>query len=172
MKLLMLLILIPSSLLLGCREVGGSEAEIVASKAIVSLRHWEYSPTEFQQTIKLSESEQARLASLFGTRQDGDGELRGLAVLAALNCVDVADVSGVRWLYGYLCSDVQFDQFVEKAIQSMDSMYMLSFVKESDRSRTLDFLRSYIDLLKAKAHIAAEDLEYLEEIYMHVESNE
>jgi len=170
-KSLMPSVMVLTSFLFSCSVFGGSDAEIVSRKADSSLKHWEYSGAEFERLVKLSESERTALVSLLDTTEiDDERALQGLTMLAALNCVAVENDSSTRWLHGYLCSDVKYERFVERAVQSLDSIYMLSFVKESDRSRALDFLRPYIDLLKTKAFVSGEDLEYLEEIYMYVGS--
>ncbi|MGH7164135.1 MAG: hypothetical protein ACREIS_01260 [Nitrospiraceae bacterium] len=142
-------------------------------RAVTSL--WAYEREEFIRLTRISESQKTVLTNLLDKEQDKKIR-KGIALLLALNCVAVNPaISPFEFLESYRCKNGPFELFSSQSLVSFEDTYVLAFVKEQDRPRTISFLKRYIRFWKDEANkkdgvvIGESDLEYLLEIVVFLE---
>lgn len=141
-------------------------------KAKAALSLWEMGRSEFLSLIVLSDEERQYFLGMLDDSNVDDAEAKeGAALLLALNCVELpAEKTSHYILERYLCDDYPLVLLMSSAVASLHGLYMLSFVKEGDRARVIEFLERYVNFWRDQARregftvMGTSDLEYLLEI--------
>ncbi len=163
-----LLVAVSTTLAVADHEGASEETQVDTARIEAALSLWEYGHEEFNQLVRLSQSDIGRFQGLLRAAAT-ERRRRSLAVLLALNCALPGKHHAMATLQEYRCTRLAYSRFERWATSTRGGIYVLAFAKPADRRAAIRVLRAKLRAANALPYDDVEGKEFLAELVGYLE---